>query len=166
MQNKIEPQKTYEDFKAMEAKDEEQILTELKGGFLEEFVYSFPQGGKQVTGLSWAGVKEVARQVGGIVIEEMKIMESEDRKSYRVLARAKDLKTKNVIFGVAEQSKIFLGRPDSFALPKAVSKAQRNAIRALIPEVFIKKMMSEKLRSKPVRVVPPVVKTAPSAGVK
>lgn len=140
-----------EAFAIMERQDEDQIEAEIKGRFLEAFIYSFPQkGGGMVTGLSWAGVKEVARRMGHISIVDLAISVNEDGTTYRVLAKAKDLQTDVEMYGVSEQSKVQVFRngetgTDQFALQKAVSKAQRNAIRSLIPEGLIKVMIEEYL---------------------
>ncbi len=130
-------------------RDDEQVLLELRGGFLDEFVYSFPTKEGRVTGLSWAGVKEVARQMGNISITDLDITETES--TYRVKAKAKDMDRNVTMFGVTEQAKQMTLRTgeeqlDTHALSKCVSRAQRNAIRGLIPEMFIKEMI-EKYRN-------------------
>ena len=131
------------------SKDDQQILLELQGSFLDEFVYSFPTKEGKVTGLSWAGVKEVARRMGNVSVEDINITETPT--SYRVLAKAKDINKGVVMFGVAEQSKnLKLKDGNSFedlhALSKCVSRAQRNAIRSLIPEMLIKGLIEEYLK--------------------
>ena len=127
-------------------RDDQQVLIEIQGGFLDDFVYSFPTSQGKVTGLSWAGVKEVARQMGSISVEDMDI--SETAETYRVKCKAKDLNKDVTMFGVAEQSKKMLLKSgesvdDLHALSKCVSRAQRNAIRSLIPEIMIKTMIKE-----------------------
>ena len=47
------------EYKIMDNFDEEQVLAELQGHYLTEFVYSFKAGGRDVIGLSWAGIKEL-----------------------------------------------------------------------------------------------------------
>lgn len=127
-------------------RDDSQVLLEIQGGFLEEFVYSFPTREGKVTGLSWAGVKEVARQMGNISVEDCDIRETPE--TWQVKCKAKDLTRNVTMFGVAEQSKKLVLKSggdlvDMHSLSKAVSRAQRNAIRGLIPEMFIKKMIEE-----------------------
>src|SRR5690242_11164339 len=46
--------------------DDDQIMAEIRGGVVEEYVYEFQQGGQTVTGLSLAGVMAVAQSMGGI----------------------------------------------------------------------------------------------------
>jgi len=48
-------------YELMERRDDEQILAELQGRFLDEYVYEISQDGHQVTGLSWIGTKEASR---------------------------------------------------------------------------------------------------------
>lgn len=136
-------------FDLMNQRDDSQVLLEIQGGFMEEFVYSFPTKEGKVTGLSWVGTKEVARQMGNISVEDCDIMETPE--TFRVKCRAKDISRNVTMFGVAEQSKRLKmkngeDQPDMHALSKAVSRAQRNAIRGLIPEIFIKKMIEQYLK--------------------
>jgi hypothetical protein len=134
----------------MNIKDDAQVLAEMEGKYLQEFVYSFDAGGRKVTGLSYAGVKEVARSAGNIGVEDIKIMETDH--TYRVLAKARDSVRNMQMFGVAEQSKVMHTRSgdveDGHALSKAVSRAQRNALRVLIPELTIKTMIEKYLDEK------------------
>jgi len=44
----------------MERRDEEQIIAEMEGAVLDEMVYSFKAGGREVTGISYAGTKSIA----------------------------------------------------------------------------------------------------------
>lgn len=50
-------------FRAMSAADESQLVQELTGNASSALLYGFQQGGKQVIGLSAAGVSEAARQM-------------------------------------------------------------------------------------------------------
>lgn len=126
-------------FQIMEREDESQIEKEIRGSFLEKMVYSFQQGGREVTGLSYVGIKEVARRQGHIKISDVQIIETETH--FRVVCKATDEINRLEMMGVSSQPKLMTtlkGQiPDEFALQKAMSKAQRNAIRAVIPESFI-----------------------------
>lgn len=139
-----------EEFRALDLRDEEQILAEMQGRVMDEYAYRFPSGGREVVGLSWVGVKAVARKMGNISIAKTDITETDG--SYRVVVCAED-RVRNVqMMGAAEQAKVMTVRgekvPDLFALQKALSKAQRNAIRNLIPEEIIKAMLAEYLGKK------------------
>jgi len=144
-------EKKDEEFVLMERRDEAQILEELKGHYLEEFVYSFEQAGRRVIGLSWAGVKECAYRLGGIAVEHCEVLDVGD--AWRCIAKAVNKADGSSRWGACQQPKTIKYRsggeaPDEFALQKAVSKAQRNAIRALLPEVFIKTMIDRFLEEK------------------
>lgn len=166
-ENKSEIQPVNE-YKIMDTRDENQILAELQGHYLTEFVYSFKAGGRDVIGLSWAGVKELAYRYGGIQVEECKIEEKAD--FWLVTCKAVDVQRKNSRFGVATQSKMMKRRDgssevDEFALQKATSKAQRNAIRALMPEIAVKQYIDQFLSEKEApaaRVVPVNVTPKPA----
>jgi hypothetical protein len=139
------------EYKIMDTQDEQQILDELQGHYLTEFVYSFKVGGRDVIGLSWAGIKELAYRYGGIQVESCNIEDKGD--FWLVTCKALDIKRCNSRFGVATQSKTMKRRdgsiePDEFALQKATSKAQRNAMRALMPEIAVKQYIDQFLTEK------------------
>jgi len=130
-----------DEFQIMEHKDETQILAELQGSFLKKFVYSFKVGKRAVTGISWAGIKEIAYRLKGIDTEIQKFEETETHYIFIVKATNKDVGSR---LGVSNQPKMDgKGNPDQFALQKALSKAQRNAIRGVIPEATIEMYLTE-----------------------
>lgn len=127
------------EFAIQEREDEDQIELEIRGAFLDKMVYSFQQGGRDVIGLSYVGVKEVARRHGHIKISDIQVQETETH--FRVICKATDEINHLEMAGASSQPKIMITRngpvPDEFALQKAMSKSQRNAIRAVIPEHYI-----------------------------
>lgn len=130
----------------MNLKDDNQVLDEIRGRYLSDFVYSFKTKEGMVTGLSWAGTKEIARLKGNISVVDVNINETKDE--FRILAQAKNLESNVTMFGIGVQPKQLTLKSgtkidDVHALSKGVSKAQRNAIRALIPEMYIKEMMNK-----------------------
>jgi len=130
-------------FEITEKRDEDQILAEAQGIIIKEMFYKFPLGGKEVTGISWVGTKEIARKYGGIKMGLPSVTELED--CFVCSIQAEDTKNGVTLVGSNVQSKTMNLRsgevkPDPFAYIKVVSKAQRNAIRALIPETFLLKM--------------------------
>ena len=130
-------------FEIMEKRDEEQILAEAQGHIIEEMFYKFPIDGKTVTGISWVGTKEIARRYGGIKMGVPQVTDLGDQ--YACTVQATDVKNDVTLVGSSLQPKNMMLRngeekPDRFAYTKAVSKAQRNAIRALIPETFLLEM--------------------------
>jgi len=129
---------------AMDAKDDTQILAEMKGEFkaevLKQLFYSFESGGRRVVGLSYKGVKQMAMRQGHIKVKELELKETE--KAWIATCKAKDKAKDLEVYGAAIQPKEITFRnggkmPDPFAMSKAVSKAQRNALRGLISEVVI-----------------------------
>ena len=133
------------EFQIMERRDENQILGEMKGNVLEVFVYSFPQGGKQITGLSYAGVKQIALEMGNIHCGEPILQENGD--SWICKVKARDIQRNLEMWGVSQQSKTmdtkWGQKPDSFCIQKAVSKSERNALRKLMPEKIIIETIKE-----------------------
>jgi len=130
----------------MDRKDEEQILTELQGNVIEEYVYDFEQNGRRITGLSYAGVLHVAQMMGHIHTGEPVIQEMNG--GYLAKVQATDVKRNVSIWGVAFQpknKKLKDGRiiPDYYAITIAVGKGTRNALRKLIPEKYVIQMINE-----------------------
>lgn len=144
-------------YSLFEARDEAQVVDALKGRFLAEFIYEYCRRHKWVdgrrpadchcsdviVGLSWVGVQEAAREYKGIQVpvEKMRKVETED--FVEVSVEAIDTKTGSSRIGIARQNKKMRLRTgqvmdDEFCTAKAVAKAQRNAIRPLIPVVLIK----------------------------
>lgn len=122
------------EFEIMERMDEDQIVAELQGEALKEMVYK-AKDGKVV--LSWAGIKQLAYQQGGIEINMVEM--KEDDQKFTIIVKATDSIKKSSMLGVSTQEKTAFGKPDQFALQKAMSKAQRNAIRGLLPEILVQK---------------------------
>ena len=129
---------------AIEAKDDEQITKELSGEFkaevLRQYFYEFDQAGRKVVGLSYRGVKQIARRQGHIEVRELELKETE--KAWIATCRALDKARDLLVYGAAFQPKELELRggakvPDPFSLTKAVSKAQRNALRCLISEAIV-----------------------------
>jgi hypothetical protein len=121
-------------------RDDEAIVGMLTGQAIEEFVYSFRQGGRLVEGLTLAGINEAANRRGGIQVDEVKYEELEG--SWIATVKATDTYTGNSRFGAFEQQKKSGGRDDPHAFTKAVHKAQRNAIKQLLPTAIIKEVIT------------------------
>lgn len=160
-------------FLEMERRDEEQILDALRGKVIEEFVYEV--GGK--LGISYAGINEICYEMKHIHVEPW-VMWDEDEKYYYAMVRAINTVEDISALGLGQQPKLMKvydrdprGKrletshleEDRFAKTKALSKAQRNAKKAVIPLTTIKVFIEEfrkgktKLPPKPVesRVVRP-----------
>jgi len=140
-----------EKFELMERRDEGQIEKAILGEYLEEFIYDFTtRDGHRVTGLSWVGVKEIAARMGHIRCDEKpEIRDQGD--SWLVIVKAEDRLRDSSRWGVTTQSKTMRLKSgnivdDAFAIQKAMSKAQRNAIRQLIPEKWIQQLIDRFLK--------------------
>jgi len=135
---------------ASELADDEAIEQELLGKAMESYVYSFPQEGKTVTGLTVSGVNEISRLLtkksnSGIKIrivpDSINIdtkAEMEGEKGISVTLIAENMLTGETAIGAKFEPYMKKGRKgpykNTFSLEKAVSKAERNAKRKLIPE--------------------------------
>lgn len=145
---KTEIVKKEEVMEAFDKLDETQALAELKGASLQEYVYSFKDRGVIVTGLSLVGVRETVREMNkrgfartGISDKAPIINETEDY--IEIQTYAKDELNGGGYWGIKRQNKKFgTGTVNRFCMEQALSKAQRNALRGLIPEPFVKEMIA------------------------
>ena len=128
---------TDSEFSIVERRDEAQILADLEGAVLDEYFYT----SRNKVVISYTGVKEIARLRGNIVTKLVQMTETDD--NWIVVISAEDKETGNSLLGTSVQSKLMDNQgavvPDEFCLQKAFSKAQRNAIKSLIPEAAIAK---------------------------
>ena len=120
--------------------DDQSIINMMTGQAIQDYVYSFKQGGKTVEGLTLAGVNEAANRRGGLFVESVTYEEKDT--SWLVLAKAVDNVSGNSRFGAYEQSKKMGNREDPHAFTKAIHKAQRNAIKQLLPLAVIKQVLN------------------------
>ena len=126
--------------------DDQAIVELMTGQTIQDYVYSFKQGGRTVEGLTLAGINEAANRRGGIQVEEVKYEELEN--SWIATAKAVDTITGSSRYGAYEQPKMAGGRSDPFAFTKAIHKAQRNAIKQLIPVPVIREVLNFYLHRK------------------
>ena len=140
-------------YEMLDKRDEQQIIQTLQGRYLDEFIYSFTdKAGKEVVGLSWLGVQEASREYGGIRVPIDKVQRKETDGEIEFLVEAIDERTGSSRLGLKCQPKKkrlktgFL-LDDPFYKETCLSKAQRNAIRALLPQTLIKEWV-ERHRTK------------------
>jgi len=140
--------KEQREFEILERHDEETITEELRGKVIEnEFVYSFDQGGEKIIDLTWQAMFAVAALMGGIKLG-IESVES-DGPEYEVIAYAEDTYRSMRVIGAAQQSKnLKSGRPDMFSLAKCVRKAQRNALKGVIPFSITRQLIKAYLEDK------------------
>ena len=132
-------------------RDDGEIIRSLTGDAIAEYVYSFKQGGKVVEGLTIAGINEAANRKGGIEVSDIQTAETPD--SWTAIVKAADVRNDCSRYGAFEQPKAANGRPDPFAFTKAVHKAQRNAIKQLLPVPVIKEVLMYYLRQSAEEIV-------------
>ena len=134
------------EYEVVDQVDDQAIIELMTGQTIQDYVYSFKQGGRTVEGLTLAGINEAANRRGGIQIEEVNYEEREH--SWIATAKAVDTITGSSRFGAYEQPKMAGNRPDPFAFTKAIHKAQRNAIKQLIPVPVIREVLNFYLHRK------------------
>ena len=146
-------------FVASEMADDQAIEQELLGQAMEHYVYGFIQDGKPVTGLSVAGVNEVARQLNRnprsgckirIIPDSLKIERDVDydgQKGVEARVVAENMVTGETGIGVKFEAYKKTGHKgqyaNTFAVEKAISKAERNAKRKLMPEKVAVEMIKK-----------------------
>lgn len=143
----------------MDRRDEEMIMEEVRGELMEDdpnvWFYEVNVGGKVVTGISYAGMKELARRWQGVEVVDIRVLERDD--AWVAKAKAWDKQRDVALWGASMQPKRMRmrdgsERDDPFALVKAVSKAQRNALRAILPEKMLVELYEEWKRRRGERV--------------
>jgi hypothetical protein len=142
-------------FRVMDRADEEQILEELQGNLLKTMLYSFSQGGSNVTDLSYAGVMEAIRQLNAHGhririgrLEELTETVEDEETYYKAVVYAEDERTGMGQFGLAKQPKHKKRKGgkterDPFAETIALNKAQRNALRPFVPEKWRQTLIAQ-----------------------
>ncbi len=137
----------YERVREIDRRDDEQIIAHMSGELVTEYVYSFTDGGgRKQEGLSWAGVRELAQLRGNIVLDKPDVEDHDD--FIRVMVRATDMERNVSVWGGTHQPKYITRRdktrtPDDFAYEKAISKAQRNAIKNLMPVTVVRSVINQ-----------------------
>lgn len=134
------------EYEVVDQVDDQAIIELMTGQTIQDYVYSFKQGGRTVEGLTLAGINEAANRRGGIQVEDVTYEEREH--SWIAVAKATDTLTGSSRYGAYEQAKMMGSRPDPFAFTKAVHKAQRNAIKQLIPVPVIREVLNFYLHRK------------------
>ena len=134
------------EYEVVDQVDDQAIVELMTGQTIQDYVYSFKQGGRVVEGLTLAGINEAANRRGGIQVEEVKYEELDH--SWIATVKAVDTITGSSRWGAYEQPKMNGSRPDPFAFTKAVHKAQRNAIKQLIPVPVIRDVLNFYLHRK------------------
>ena len=128
------------DYEVLDQVDDQAIVEMMTGQSIQDYVYSFKQGGKTVEGLTLAGINEAANRRGGIQVDDVQYEEREH--SWLATAKATDTVTGSSRYGAYEQPKRMGNRDDPHAFTKAIHKAQRNAVKQLLPVTVIKEVLN------------------------
>lgn len=123
-------------------KDEQQIIADMQGmrHMLETWVYQFEQGGRTVTALSYAGIKEAVRRKGNICIVNRHFEETPT--TYRCIVTVEDQSNNIQLMGCSE-----VPRNKPFAYVLAINKAERNALAKIIPTELIATLVKLRLEA-------------------
>lgn len=176
----------------IEAKDESQILAELAGETVAQYIYVTenwewvpqPDGGRKKekvrkVKLSWVGTREVARNRGNIVLSDPVVTDLGD--TIRIMVKSTDLVRNFSVFGGIHQArkmrvndydqdsgelKGYHLEDDPYVFQKALSKAQRNALGACIPTDYATKMIDRFLRATGATPLMPPSRRAVKSGDK
>lgn len=166
---------------ASELADDEIIQNEIVGAVIPQYIYKFVNQGKEVVGLSVLGVREVVRRLNRNPASGYKIrlnpqyriierdVEYDGEKGVEVSVYGEDLLLGEGAWGMKfepyyKDKKDKTGKYfNKFALEIALSKAERNAMRKLMPEpiaiAMISKMLKEDKTGSTVKVLsaPPMI---------
>jgi hypothetical protein len=134
-------------FAIAERSDEDQIITEIKGSVIKDYVYKFKQGNKTITGLAYAGVKRIVTKMGGISIvgmPEFNIPNDRPPKmgeyiecTIKVHDKVRDLD------GIGMGDAVVAAHNIRFVKRIVLSKAIRNAWRSIIDEALAVTIINE-----------------------
>ena len=138
----------------VDRQDESQIMRHMSGELVTEYVYKFTDGGgREQKGLSWAGTRELAQLLGSIEVEadpQIEMRDEEDGKGpyWRVMCRATDKRRNVTVLGGVHE---YVWKPkrnggryeNQHAFTVALSKAQRNAIKNLVPVSIVHTLIED-----------------------
>lgn len=156
--------------------DEEAISLELAGLEAQELIYSFKIEGREVTGLSWPGAKALARWMAekGHPLDAVERQIASDDEAWYADVKVVDRATGLGLWGSSMANKMrqvhvldengrwaknpdgswkMVEKPDRFARTIAFNKAQRNGIRAHVPDKMIALFIKEAVEQGKVRKV-------------
>lgn len=139
-----------EDFSIMDQADENQIIN-ATDDLKQALVYEIDKGKKgKAMELSYIGLKHLTLLMsqGGQSLEildyKMELLgDKPEEKVWYATVKVRNQKTKHETLGMSEQAYYFQGKYDPFGRTKALSKAERNAWRKQIPELEIKKLITD-----------------------
>ena len=108
---------------------------------LKKYLYTFNSRGEEVVDVTGDGINHIA-QCAGVSSEDVEILHDDDV-SITVKATAVNQNGVKHIGIIREDKFNKSGYPNPFALQNAVSKAQRNAKKGLLPMTYIRDLIKE-----------------------
>lgn len=166
-------------FVAMDRLDDEQIIAEMRGLSLNEYVYEFEESGQKVRGLSKAGTDDASRLMAikyGEILREVEVtLEMQDEeygyfkaKVTRFVIGADGVERElESAIGQKRQGKFIIrrdgsnGGPNRFWYEQGGQKALRNAKQKLMPEPLKQAIIQEYINAGKVRRDPVVTTEEP-----
>jgi hypothetical protein len=146
-------------YRVLDRRDELQVEEEIKGNVVAAMAYEFEIGGSKVQGLSYAGINAAVRTLNARGMARIvcppapppqfsEAVDDEGDPAWECMVYAQDEIAGGGAWGIATQKRFMKKRdgtekPDTFAKTKALSKAQRNAKAALIPEQLKQEILAE-----------------------
>jgi len=146
-------------FYLMDTEDENQIMREIQGEIIKDFVYSFKgSDGRQVTGLSKVGIDNVCREAAKqgeffriigdpILSDEGEYLRIVVKVGRFICRDGQEIEMDSTLGTKRQWKKMKLRNgnivPDPFYFEKGMSKAERNGKRKLLPESLIIKMVEQ-----------------------
>ena len=116
-------------------------LAGINAETLKKYLYTFKSRGEEVVDVTGDGINHIA-QCAGVSSEDVEILH-EDETSITVKATAINDKGVKHIGIVREEKFNKSGYPNPYALQNAVSKAQRNAKKGLLPMTWVRDLIKE-----------------------
>ena len=108
---------------------------------LKKYLYTFKSRGEEVVDVTGDGINHIA-QCAGVSSENVEILH-EDETSITVKATAANQNGVKHIGIIREEKFNKSGYPNPFALQNAVSKAQRNAKKGLLPMTYVRDLIKQ-----------------------
>lgn len=136
----------------LDSKEEALIASELAGQVIDKLAYQvFDKDGKLLMqDLTYQGIRELARAMVPIHFGEPKETYMAEEQLWAVRIEATNTKTGENAWGAAEVSARFQsGKSNNFPYRIAIVKAQRNAMKQLLPLSMRMQMFKTYLRTKP-----------------
>ena len=127
------------------------LINHLTQGAVQDYVYQFKQGGRDIQGLTAKAANECMNLMGDVENIETDVQEGETFITVKV--RVRDNKRNITAPGVCTELKMRGNKPDDKAAARGLSKANRQAILRLIPEV-VKQYIMAKLTGQPLPELP------------